>query len=91
MKYKSLGEEGDIYLENTIAKQIKEPVDNTKGRHFKTPLNIAESYDGSGRLILLTIADSPFKYINTVDRILYSILLQYLDRVLRNLPQCSSL
>ena len=46
MKYKSLGEEGDVHPENTIAKQIKEPVDNAKGRHFKTPPNIAESYDG---------------------------------------------
>ena len=47
MKYKSLGEEGDIHPENTIVKQIKEQVDNAKGRHFKTRSNIAESYDVS--------------------------------------------
>lgn len=47
MKYKSLGEEGDVYLENIIAKQIKEQVDNTKGRYFKTPPNIAKSYNVS--------------------------------------------
>jgi hypothetical protein len=36
-----------MHLENTIAKQIKEQVDNAKGRYFKTCPNIVKSYDAS--------------------------------------------
>ena len=36
-----------MHPENTIAKQIKEPVDKAKGRHFKTWPNIAKSYNVS--------------------------------------------
>ena len=47
MKYKSLGEEVDVHPENTMAKQIKEPVDKAKGRHFKICPNILTSSDVS--------------------------------------------
>jgi hypothetical protein len=43
MKYKSLGEEGDVHPENTIARQIKEPVDKARGTHFKICPNIFTS------------------------------------------------
>lgn len=60
MKYKSLGEEVDVHPENTIAKQIKEPVDKAKGRHFKICPNMFMSSD----VTLIAYSPRSEKYSN---------------------------